>query len=89
VDVNLLKNTPIPHPAYFREHCKNVENLMKAIKSREQFPLSKEVLQEDKFKTDLAIFETIGLKENDVKQLYKEASAYVENRQIKSDSLKS
>ena len=88
VDVNLLKKTLIPHPAYFRDHCKCVQTLMKKIKSREQLPISKEVLQEDKFKIDLTIFKTIDLKENDVKQLYKEASAYVEKRQIKSDSLK-
>ncbi|MDP4284678.1 MAG: N-6 DNA methylase [Bacteroidota bacterium] len=89
VDVNLLKKTLIPHPVYFRKHGACVESLTNAIKSREQLPLSKEILQEDKFKIDLAIFKTIGLKENEVKLLYKEAASYVEKRQIKSDSLKS
>jgi dTDP-D-glucose 4,6-dehydratase len=88
VDVNLLKKTGIPHPAHFRDHCKCIDTLMKEIKSREQLPISKEILQEDKLKIDQAIFNAIGLKEIDRNQLYKEASEYVEKRQIKSDSLK-
>lgn len=88
VDVNLLKKTLIPHPANFSSHSNSVETLVKEIKSREQLALSKEILQEDKLKIDLAIFKTIGLSQSDLRQLYKESASYIENRQIKSDSLK-
>ncbi len=88
VDVNLLKKTKIPHPGVFENNKTDVVSIMKTLKSREQFPLSKEILQKDKFEIDSVILGSIGLGENEVRELYKEASAYVEKRQLKSDSLK-
>lgn len=88
VDVNLLKKTLITHPVDFRNECNDIQGLLESIKSREQFSLSQEILQKDKFEIDLLIGKIIGLKESEVKELYKEAAVYVKNRQLKSDSLK-
>ena len=63
-----------------------MKEILKSIKSREQLPLSKEIFQKDKFEIDSVIFKIIRLKENDVKELYKEVSEYVQKRQLKSDS---
>jgi methylase of polypeptide subunit release factors len=87
VDVNLLKKTQIPHPGVFTKNKINVISIIKKLKLREQLPLSKEILQKDKFEIDAVILGCIGLDENDVKELYREASEYVEKRQLKSDSL--
>ncbi|HEV2832331.1 MAG TPA: N-6 DNA methylase [Hanamia sp.] len=87
VDVNLLKKTKIPHPGIFEKNKTDVASIIKKLKSREQLPLSKETLQKDKFEIDAVVLGCIGLDENDVKELYREASAYVEKRQLKSDSL--
>ncbi|HEY9362230.1 MAG TPA: Eco57I restriction-modification methylase domain-containing protein, partial [Chitinophagaceae bacterium] len=87
VDVNLLKKTKIPHPGIFEKNKTDVVSIIKRLKSREQLPLSKETLQKDKFEIDAVVLGYIGLDENDVKELYREAAAYVEKRQLKSDSL--
>jgi hypothetical protein len=87
VDVNLLKKTQIPHPGVFTKNKINVTSIIKKLKLREQLPLSKEILQKDKFEIDAVILGSIGLDENDVNELYREASEYVEKRQLKSDSL--
>ena len=89
VDVNLLKKTMITNPKDFRKGCIDVKVLVRSLKSREQLPLSQEILQEDKFRIDLVIGKIIGLKKSDVQELYIEAELYVKNRQMKSDSLKS
>ena len=88
MDVNLLKKTKIPHPAIFRKNKTDVASIIKTLKSREQLSISKEILQKDKLEMDAVILGCIGLDENDVKELYREASEYVEKRQLKSDSLK-
>ncbi|MEO6812910.1 MAG: N-6 DNA methylase [Ginsengibacter sp.] len=88
VDVNLLKKIKIPHPGTFGNSIDDICCLFKSLKSREQLPLSKEILQKDKFEIDSKIFAVIGLDGSDVRDLYANASEYVEKRRLKSDSLK-
>lgn len=89
VDVTLLKKTLIINPRDFSKGCRDVKELVRLVKSREQLPLSQEILEKDKFEIDLVIGKIIGLKECDVKELYKEAALYIKKRQIKSESFKS
>lgn len=88
VDVNLVSKTLVLHPQIFKKNCNNTESILRAIKSREQQPISAEINYEDKFSIDSVILNSIGLTDTDVQELYLEASNYVKKRQEKSDSIR-
>lgn len=87
VDVNLVQKTLILRPELFREKLVNIKEVLESLKGREQGTIHEEILKDDKFAIDSVILATIGLGDDDVKELHRVASKYVKERQDKSASL--
>ncbi len=87
VDVNIVENTLIVNPNLLLPYKKELNEIYNSIKSREQEVISKEILMPDKKKLDSILFNVLGLKNEDVDELYKVALNYINDRKIKSESL--
>ena len=87
VDVNVVERIMIPNPKLFEKHVKEITQLIKRLKSREQLPIYEEVKQKDRFELDRLIFTVLGLEEDSLNDLYTEACNYVFDRKEKSESL--
>jgi hypothetical protein len=87
VDVNVVERTLIPNPKLFEKHIKEITQLIKRLKSREQLTIYEEVKQKDRFELDRLIFTVFGLDEDSLNDLYTEACNYVFDRKEKSESL--
>ncbi|MDQ7818908.1 MAG: N-6 DNA methylase [Melioribacteraceae bacterium] len=87
VDVYVVANALIIDPAILKPKEKELKEIYKSLKSRKQEPIYDEIKKKDRRKLDNIIFETLGLKHKDVDELYKEATDYVKNRQLHSESL--
>lgn len=87
VDVNVVERTLIIDPSLFKTKVNEIKSILKSFKSREQGTIFEEINKKDRFKLECLIFEVIGLKDTDVKELFKEATAFVKERKEKSDSL--
>jgi methylase of polypeptide subunit release factors len=87
VDVYVVENTLICDPTILKPYEKELKEIYKSIRGREQGTIYDEIKQKDRRKLDTIIFEVLGLKHKDVDELYKEAYDYVKNRQLHSESL--
>lgn len=87
VDVNVVERTLIPNPKLFANYAKEISQLLKRLKAREQQPIYEEVKNQDRNDLDKLIFNILGLSETDLKELYTEACNYVKERKLKSESL--
>jgi methylase of polypeptide subunit release factors len=87
VDLNLVLRSRILDPKVFRNNISNLDHVYKMLKSREQESIFTEITKEDKKAIDLAILRSIGLGENELNELYKQAALYVQQRKEKSESL--
>lgn len=87
VDVSVVEKTLLINPTLFKDKKKELNIIMKSLKSREQGTIFEEILQQDRRNLDILIFEKIGLSAKDVDELYYEATKYVQDRKEKSESL--
>lgn len=87
VDVNILKKAFIPRPELFNDRKDEFSSIYQSLKNREQTPIFQEVQKEDKKLLDEIILKKIGLEKEEVEVLFYEAAKFVEERQIKSDSV--
>ncbi len=87
VDVNIVERTPVINPELLSNYWTDLQQVYKSIKSREQGTIFQETKQADKLKLDTIILKALGLSENDVTELYREAINYVKERQDKSESI--
>lgn len=87
VDVNVVEKTFIPNPELLKPYKKELDEVYKSLKNREQGTIFEEVKQTDRRKLDEIIFEAIGLEKIQVDELYKAVSEYIANRKQKSESV--
>ena len=87
VDVNVVEKTLVISPSLLIDKQKELQAILKSLKSREQGTIYQEVKQEDRRKLDTIVFEALGLEAIDVDILYKEACKFVKDRSEKSDSV--
>ncbi len=87
VDVYVLEKNLMPDPKLFDNYKKELQNILKSLKSREQDTIYKEVNYPDRQKLDEIVFEVLGLSKSDLKELYKVESEYVKKRGLKSSSV--
>ncbi|MDQ2718194.1 MAG: N-6 DNA methylase [Bacteroidota bacterium] len=87
VDVNLVQQTLIIDPTLLSLRKKELMEVYKSLKHREQETIYEEVLKPDKKKLDTIILEELGLRASDVYALYSASNKYVKDRQEKSESL--
>ena len=87
IDVNVVEKTLILNPSLLKNKKKEIAEILKSLKSREQKSIHNEILESDKRKIDELIFEALGLDKKDVDELYKSASEYVKSKKAKTDSL--
>ena len=88
VDVNVVEKTLIVNPELLKDKKKELSEIYKLLKSREQGTISQEIKRNDKKQLDTIIFSVLGLSEKDVDELYREAAKYVSDRAEKSASVK-
>jgi len=88
VDVNVVEKTLIINPELLKEKKKDLLEIYKSLKGREQSGIFHEVKQPDKKKLDMIILTALGLSEKDVDELYRVAAKYVSGRTEKSASVK-
>ena len=88
VDVNVVEKTLIIKPELLKDKKKELQEIYKSLKSREQSSIFEEIKQADKQKLDTIIMEALGLNKDDVIELYRVASKYVQDRKNKSNSIK-
>jgi len=86
-DVNVLEKTLIPNPELLLAYKKELDEIYKSFKSREQLSIFEEVKQADRRRLDEIIFEAIGLEKSDVDQLYEATCNYVSKRKEKNESV--
>lgn len=87
VDVVVVEKTLVIDPNLLQSKEKELIELFKSFKGRTQETIYEEVKKEDRRKLDSIIFSILGLNENDLNELYKQATEYVKNRQLHSESL--
>lgn len=87
IDVVVVDNTVVIDPELLKPYEKELKEIYKSLRSREQETIYKEVKQKDRRKLDTIIFEVLGLKAKDVDELYKEASELRLNRNEKAGSV--
>jgi hypothetical protein len=87
VDVTVAKNTLVINPKLLTSKKKELMQIYDSFKTREQETIYEEIKKDDRRKLDKLILETLGLTSKDVDELYNEATAYVKNRQLHSESL--
>ncbi|MEW6654549.1 MAG: hypothetical protein AB1394_13945, partial [Bacteroidota bacterium] len=87
IDVVVVDNTAVIDPELLKPFEKQLKEINKSLRSREQETIYKEVKQKDRRKLDTIIFEALGLKAKDVEELYKEASELRLNRNEKAGSV--
>lgn len=87
VDVNVVERTLIINPVLLKSKKKELHEIYKELKSREQESIFKDVKKEDRNKLDHIIFEALGINRNLLNELYKETCNYVKDRKEKSESL--
>ena len=87
VDVNVVENTLLLNPILLKDKEDKLKIIYHSIKSREQGTIFEEIHKKDRRELDLLIFETLGLSEKDLDELYIESAKYVQDRKEKSESL--
>lgn len=87
IDVVVVDNTVVIDPELLKPYEKELKEIYKSLRSREQETIYKEVIQKDRRKLDTIIFEALGLKAKDVDELYKEAAELRLNRNEKAGSV--
>ena len=87
VDVYVVENTLVVDPKLLKPFEKELKEIYKSLKGREQGTIYAEIKKKDRHQLDTIIFEALGLKSKDVDELYKEASNYVKNRELHAESL--
>ena len=88
VDVNIVQNTLIPKPELLLPFKKELMKIFSSLKKREQYNIFFELKENDKKELDNIIMKVLGLSEQDTNELYFEASKYILDRKVKSESVK-
>lgn len=87
IDVNVVNRTLIINPELLLSKSKELDKIYDSFKNREQGTIFEEINKEDRQKLDWIILETLGLNKSDLKELYKEAVSYIQERKDKSKSV--
>ncbi len=87
IDVVVVDNTVVIDPELLKPYEKELKEIYKSLREREQETIYKEVKQKDRRRLDTIIFEVLGLKHKDVDELYKEASELRQKRNEKAGSV--
>ena len=87
IDVVVVNNTLVIDPKLLKPHEKELKEIYKSLKSREQETIYEEIKKKDRRKLDTIIFEALGLKSKDVDELYKEVSELRIRRNEKAGSV--
>jgi len=87
IDVNVLEKNLIVDPLLFEKYKKELKDVYKSLKNRDQETIYKEINTSDRQKLDEIIFEVLGLSKSDLKELYRVETEYVKQRSLKSDSV--
>lgn len=87
IDVNVLEKNLIVNPLLFEKYKKELKDVYKSLKNRDQETIYKEINTSDRQKLDEIIFEVLGLSKSDLKELYRVETKYVNQRSLKSDSV--
>lgn len=88
VDVNVVERTLIINPEILKPFEKELVQLYKKLKAREQLSIIDEIGFEDRNRIDEIIFEALGLSKKDLKELYDYQASFITEREGKSKSVK-
>jgi hypothetical protein len=88
VDVNLVEKTPVINPELFEAYKDELKEIYNTFKSREQGTIFEEISAKDRIAFEKIVFDILGLKKNNINELFKSVTDYVSSRQEKSDSLR-
>ncbi|MHB1688438.1 MAG: Eco57I restriction-modification methylase domain-containing protein [Ignavibacteriaceae bacterium] len=87
VDVNVLEKNFVVNPILFEKYVKELNNVYKSLKGRDQETIYKEVNTNDRQILDEIVFKVLGLNKTDLMELYKVETEYIKQRSLKSNSL--
>jgi tRNA1(Val) A37 N6-methylase TrmN6 len=87
IDVIVVDNTLVIDPKLLKPYEKELKEIYKSIRSREQETIYEEIKKKDRRKLDNIIFDALGLKHKEVDELYREASEFRIKRNQKAASV--
>lgn len=87
IDVNILEKTLVINPTILKPYKKEITELLKQFKKRDQDIIFKEVAFEDRQALDNLIFECLGLSEKDLNEFYNEVIQLRQKRTEKASSV--
>jgi len=87
IDVNVVEKALLLNPDLLKVYKKELKEVYKSLKSRNQEVIYEEIKKEDRNSLDLIIFKELGLSEKDLKEFYKEVVDLRKNRNEKVASV--
>jgi hypothetical protein len=87
IDVVVVAKTLVINPKLLQSKDKELQEILKSLKSREQETIYEEIKKEDRRKLDTIIFKALGLKEKEVDELYEQVCESRVQRNVKASSV--
>ena len=87
IDVVVVEKTLVINPKLLKSKEKELKEIMKSFKAREQETIYEEIKKKDKKKLDTIILESLGMKAKDVDELYEQVCESRLTRNEKANSV--